>query len=98
MTKKIIAAVLGLSLLIPAQAKANGRDEAIIGGAIALGVLGIIAAQSQRNRHRERHHHHYYTPPPPSHYHGHSYPPPRLIYRERQYYDHHRPHCYPYCR
>lgn len=92
--KKVLAAILGLSLLIPTQAKANGRDEAIIGGAIALGVLGIIATQAERNRHRDRHHHHYYTPPPPppSHYHGHSYPPPRLIYRERPYYHPHHHH------
>lgn len=84
MKKVIVAATLALSLLIPAQAKANPSDEVIIGGAIALGIAGIIAAQAHRNRDRERHHHHYYTPPP-RHYHNH---PPRLIYRERPYYDH----------
>lgn len=83
--KYLMGCVLALSLIVPQPVKA-GRDEAIIGGAIALGVLGIIAAQAERDR--RRHHHHYYTPPP-QRYHGHSYPPPRLIYRERPYYNHH---------
>lgn len=87
MKNKIAAIILGITLLMPtAPAKANPSDEAIIGGAIALGIAGIIASQAYRNR--ERHHHYHYAPRPvyrERYYRDH---PPRLIYRERRYYDH----------
>ena len=90
--KYLACCVLALSLLIPQQAKADKETDAVVAGAVILGIAGIIAAQSQRNRDRERHHHHYYTAPPPA--------PPRLIYREYPSYPHHHHHhhCYPYCR
>jgi hypothetical protein len=90
MKTKIAAIILGITLLFPiTPVKANPSDEALIGGAIALGIAGIIASQAYRNR--DRHHHHHYAPRPvyrERYYRDH---PPRLIYRERPYYDH-RPH------
>ena len=93
MKTKIAAIILGITLLFPiTPVKANPSDEALIGGAIALGIAGIIASQAYRNR--DRHHHHHYAPRPvyrERYYRDH---PPQLIYRERPYYDHrdHRPY------
>lgn len=85
MKSKIAAVILGITLLMPTlPVKANPSDEAIIGGAIALGIAGIIASQAYRNRDR----HHHYSPRPVYRERYYRDRPPRLIYRERPYYDH----------
>lgn len=80
--KYLMGCVLALALLIPQPAKA-GRDEALIGGAIALGIVGIIAAQAERNRHRHRYHNHYYVPPR-RHHHDHYRP----VHRNQFHHNH----------
>lgn len=85
--KKLIGLTLAAMMLMPTSARSNDQTGAIVAGAIILGIVGIAAANADRNR--GRHHNNY------SHsqhrYRDHS-PPPRLIYRERHYYEHHRPH------
>jgi hypothetical protein len=88
--KKLFGIILALSLLVPTQVKADKETDAVVAGAVILGIAGIIAAQAQRDRNRDRHYHHYYTPPPE---------PPRMIYREYhpsyhhpRYHHHHHYH------
>jgi len=95
--KKLIVLTLAAMLMMPTSARSNDQTGAIVAGAIILGIVGIAAANADRNR--GRHHndyshsqHRYRDYSHSQHrYRDHS-PPPRLIYRDRHYYEHHRHH------
>jgi len=89
--KKLIVLTLAAMLMMPTSARSNDQTGAIVAGAIILGIVGIAAANADRNRgrHHNDHSHSQHRYRDYSHsQHRYRDHPPRLIYRERPYYDH----------